>query len=69
MANTKELLMRELSEDKETQPKICSFSNRIFRKEGYVKALENLMKLSKEKHNHKIVMSLKEPSYGFVFLK
>ena len=46
MANTKELLMRELSEDKETQlQKFAVFQNRIFRKEGYVKALENLMKL------------------------
>jgi len=50
MANTKELLMRELSEDKETQlQKFAVFQNRIFRKQGYVEALENLMKLTKEK--------------------
>ena len=40
MANTKELLMRELSEDKETQlQKFAVFQNRIFRKEGYVRGV------------------------------
>ena len=49
MAKTKELLMKELSKDKETnQQKFAVFQNRIFKKEGYVDALENLLKVSKE---------------------
>ena len=50
MAKTKELLMRELSEDKETRnQKFAVFQDRIFRKEGYVQALETLFRLSKAK--------------------
>jgi hypothetical protein len=48
MGKTKELLMKELSKDKETnQQKFAVFQNRIFKKEGYVSALENLLKVSK----------------------
>ena len=41
--------MKELSKDKETnQQKFAVFQNRIFKKEGYVNALENLLKVSRE---------------------
>jgi len=52
MAKTKELLMKELSSNKETNlQKFAVFQNRIFKKEAYVQALENLLKLTKKKAN------------------
>ena len=50
MAKTKELLMRELSKDKETMQQTCAvFQNRIFKKEGYVESLETLLSEIKKK--------------------
>ena len=50
MGKTKELLMRELSKDKETrQQKFAVFQNRIFKKEGYVEALETLLSETKKR--------------------
>tara|TARA_B100001093_G_C25886433_1_gene618595 strand:- start:67 stop:372 length:306 start_codon:yes stop_codon:yes gene_type:complete len=50
MGKTKELLMKELSEDKETrQQKFAVFQNRIFKKEGYVEALETLLSETKKR--------------------
>jgi hypothetical protein len=52
MAKTKELLMKEVSTNKETNlQKFAVFQNRIFKKGAYVEALENLLKLTKKKAN------------------
>lgn len=59
MAKTKELLMKELSPDKETNlQKFAVFQNRIFKKQGYVKALEELLKQSKITANIAITSDL-----------
>ena len=55
MGKTKELLMKELSEDKETrQQKFAVFQNRIFKKEGYVEALETLLSETKKRASEQI---------------
>ena len=52
MGKTKELLMRELSKDKDTRKqKFAVFQNRIEKKKGYLKALESLLDESKAKAN------------------
>jgi len=52
MAKTKELLMKELSSNKETNlQKFAVLQNRISKKEAYVDCLENLLKLTKKEAN------------------
>ena len=57
--------MKELSKDKETnQQKFAVFQNRIFKKEGYVNALENLLKVSKEQADKDEVSELERARLG-----
>ena len=50
MAKTKELLMKEVSPNKETNTqKFAVFQNRIFKQQGYIDALQALLDKSKEK--------------------
>jgi|TARA_R110002012_G_scaffold57024_3_gene146715 hypothetical protein len=52
MGKTKELLMKELSSNKETNlQKFAVFQNRISKKQAYVDCLENLLKLTKKEAN------------------
>lgn len=51
--------MKELSSDKETNiQKFAVFQNRIFKKQGYIQALEELLKQSKKKANIAITSDL-----------
>lgn len=61
MGKTKELLMRELSKDKETRrQKFAVFQNRIFKKEGYVEALETLLSETKKRASQADVSDLEK---------
>ena len=57
--------MKELSSNKETNlQKFAVFQNRIFKKEAYVQALENLLKLTKKRQIWIPVLNLNVPSCG-----
>jgi CII-binding regulator of phage lambda lysogenization HflD len=54
MGKTKELLMKELSPNKETNAqKFAVFQNRIFKQQGYIDALQSLLDESKSKASTK----------------
>lgn len=53
--------MRELSKDKETRrQKFAVFQNRIFKKEGYVEALETLLSETKKRASQADVSDLEK---------
>ncbi|MBH96752.1 MAG: hypothetical protein CMD87_05795 [Gammaproteobacteria bacterium] len=61
MAKTKELLMKEVSPNKETNTqKFAVFQNRIFKQQGYIDALQNLLDKSKENASSKNTSDLEK---------